>query len=71
MKVPNLTADIVERIVLPNCTYNLVINTSLGYDPIVLEQIKTLAIFVQKTGSLISTAQIYRNPYNTVSTYVL
>jgi len=67
MKVPILTADIVEKIVLPDCTHNFIINTSLGYDPIILEQIKTLTIFVRRTGSLMSTTQSYHNPYNTVS----
>ena len=72
-KVPDVSASVVEKIVHPDCTYGFVINVTLGYDPIVLEDVSVLTVIVMNPGSVdIVAHQSFHRPYNTVSvcTYV-
>ena len=65
-KLPTFTLSVVDIIRLPDCTYRLAFNASMGYDPIVLEQISHLVIYIADRDS-IPRHQIYNDPYNTVS----
>ena len=72
-KVPDVSASVVQKIVHPNCTYGFVINVTLGYDPIVLEDVSVLTVFVMSSGPAAFVAhQSFQHPYNTVSvcTYI-
>ena len=44
-KLPSYSVS-VKEIRLPDCTYRFVVNVSVGYDPIVLEQVEHLNIHV-------------------------
>ena len=65
-KLPTFTLSVVDIIRLPDCTYRLAFNATMGYDAIVLEQISHLVIYIADRDS-IPTHQIYNDPYNTVS----
>ena len=72
-KVPDVSASVVQKIVHPNCTYGFVINVTLGYDPVVLEDVSVLTVLVMNPGSVDTLAlQSFHRPYNTVSvrTYI-
>ncbi|XP_065897347.1 uncharacterized protein [Dysidea avara] len=58
-KLPNFSVS-VERNRLPNCSYQLVVNVSVGYDPIVLEQIQRLEIYAENPDK----PHVYTMPFN-------
>ena len=68
-KIPISSASVVEKIVHPNCTYGFVINVTMEYDPIVLEDLSLLTVFVRDpSNSLdIQARQGFHSPYSTVS----
>ena len=66
-KLPTFTFSIVEKIPRPDCTYRLTFNASMGYDPIVLEQIHHIIIRITGVDSNFFAARSYNDPYNTVS----
>ena len=66
-KLPTFTLSVVEIIRNPDCTYRLAFNTSMGYDPIVLEQIHHMVMYITGIGSNSVGTQDYIDPYNTVS----
>jgi len=57
----------VKEFRLPNCTYQFVVNISVGYDPIVLEQVEQLHIHVTTDVFTRYGDQSYPMPFNTVS----
>ena len=66
-KLPTFTLSVVDIIRLPDCTYRLAFNASMGYDPIVLEQIHHMIIYIRRIDSNFFGTQIFFHPYNTVS----
>ena len=65
-KIPDSSSSIVKKIVHPNCTYGFVIDVTLGYDPIVLEDVGFLVVLVRKPDLDIEV-QGFNDPFNTVS----
>jgi len=55
-----------EKILLPDCTYHLLVNVSVGYDPIVLDQVDYLIIHAAK-GLMSHGDQSFPMPFNNVS----
>ena len=66
-KLPTFTVSVVEKFRRPDCTYRLTFNASIGYDPIVLEQIHYMTMSIRGIGTDFFGHQIYVDPYNTVS----
>ena len=66
-KLPTFTLSVVQIIRNDDCTYRLAFNASMGYDPIVLEQIHHLIIYITDRDLFIPRHQVFNHPYNTVS----
>ena len=66
-KIPESFASVVEKIVHSDCTYGFVIDVTLGYDPIVLEDVKVLTVLVIQDSVNVIDHQSFSDPYNTVS----
>jgi len=65
-KLPDLLTS-VEKIRLPDCTYQLVVNVSMGYDPIVLRQIERLQIrIINDDDHFSERRRDYLMPFNIV-----
>ena len=65
-KLPDLLTN-VETVRFPDCTYQLVVNVSMGYDPIVLGQIERLQIRVfDDDNHLGSRRRDFLMPFNIV-----
>ena len=67
-KLPSYSVS-VNEIRLPNCTYQFVVNISVGYDPVVLEQAELLTIHVTTDSPFYISYgdQSLFMPFNTVS----
>ena len=65
-KLPDLFVD-VDRIRLPNCTYQIAINVAVGYDPVILEQIEKIQIITTTNDDVFFNGRRdFLMPYNTV-----
>ena len=61
----------MEKITYPNCTYHFVLNVTMEYDPIVLEDVDHLIIRMFRDLSPLLEFQSFSNPFNAVSTLIV
>ena len=70
-KVPQYFPSVVEKITYPDCTYHFVLNVTMEYDPIVLDDVDILVVRVTRDSNTFLEFQSFFNPFNTVSTLIV